>query len=82
MIAYDPRIRTLQEFTSDPDKITASRQQDQSRQQLQPHGRRGRGGVRLLRTRPADRRRIILLIGETRDMGSEAKPRETLTACS
>jgi VWFA-related protein len=35
-------------------------------------------GVRLLRTRPKDRRRIMLVIAETRDNGSEGRGRETL----
>ena len=35
-------------------------------------------GVRLLRSRPKDRRRIMLLIGETRDLGSESRTREAL----
>jgi len=35
-------------------------------------------GIHQLRSRPKDRRRVLLLIGETRDLASEAKPRETL----
>jgi hypothetical protein len=34
--------------------------------------------IRMLQHRPQNRRRIILLIGETRDIGSEARGRETL----
>jgi hypothetical protein len=36
--------------------------------------------VRLLRSRPRDRRRIILLVSETRDKSSEARAKETLIA--
>ncbi len=78
VIAYDARIRTMQEFTSDSDKIakaikgitpgsTSIRMVDAVVQ-----------GARLLRSRPRDRRRIMLLIGETRDLGSENRTREAL----
>ena len=36
--------------------------------------------VRQLRTRPKNRRRIILLVSETRDRSSEARLKETLIA--
>jgi VWFA-related protein len=35
-------------------------------------------GVRMLKSRPANRRRVMLLISETRDYGSEGKLRETV----
>jgi VWFA-related protein len=35
--------------------------------------------TRMLRNRPKDRRKVILLIAETRDKGSSLKPREALT---
>ena len=78
VIAYDSRIRTLQEFTSDPDKIT------QAVKKIYPGSTSNRmvdaveEGIHQLRSRPKDRRRVLLLIGETRDLASEAKPRETL----
>jgi VWFA-related protein len=79
VIAYDHRIRTLQEFTSDPDKIT------QAVRKITPGSSANHmidateQAIFLLRHRPANRRRIILHIGETRDVGSEARGRETLT---
>lgn len=78
VVAYDHRIRTLQEFTSDADKIT------QAVRKIQPGSSSSHmidateQGIRMLRSRPQNRRRIILLIGETRDIGSEARGRETL----
>jgi hypothetical protein len=36
--------------------------------------------VRMLRNRPTERRRVILLIGEKRDLGSESRPREVLAS--
>jgi len=80
VIAYDSRIRTLQDFTSDPDKITAAVKK------ISPYGGStanrmidaAEEATRLLKSRPGNRRRIILMIGETRDLGSEARGRETL----
>jgi VWFA-related protein len=78
VIAYDARIRTLQDFTSDPDKIT------QAVKKIQPGSEANRmidavsAGTRMLRTRPQNRRRIFLLIGETRDLASETRAREAL----
>ena len=79
VIAYDQRIRTLQEFTSDADKIT------QAVRKIAP----GSGAshmidateqaIFMLSHRAPNRRRIILHIGETRDIGSQARGRETLT---
>jgi VWFA-related protein len=80
VIAYDARIRTLQDFTSDPDKITAAVKK------ISPYGGStssrmvdaAEEATRMLKSRPQNRRRIILMIGETRDMGSEARGREVL----
>ncbi|MGD0666243.1 MAG: VWA domain-containing protein [Bryobacteraceae bacterium] len=78
VIAFDHRVRTLQEFTSDSDKIT------QAVRKIQPGSDSSHmidateQAIRMLQHRPQNRRRIILLIGETRDVGSEARGRETL----
>lgn len=78
VIAYDSRIRVLQEFTSDTGKVT------EAVKKIQPGSESNRmvdavmEGTRLLRSRPSDRRRIMLLIGETRDLGSEGRAREAL----
>jgi VWFA-related protein len=80
VLAFDHRIRTLQEFTSDADKIT------QAVRKIQPGSSANHmidateQAIHMLRNRPQNRRRIILLIGETRDVGSEARGRETLTS--
>jgi VWFA-related protein len=78
VIAYDHRVRLLQPFTSDTDDITkaikgihagstSSRLIDAVEQ-----------SVYLLRNKPKQRRRVLLVIGEGRDGGSQARPRETL----
>jgi VWFA-related protein len=78
LIAYDSRIRTLQEFTSDSEKIT------KAVKDIYPGSSANRmidavhEATRMLSHRPANRRRIILLVGETRDVSSEMRLRETL----
>jgi VWFA-related protein len=80
VIAYDSRIRPLQSFTSDSDKIA------KAIKSINPYGGSEANrlidavseGSRMLRTRPRDRRRILLLIGETRDLSSEMRLREAL----
>src|SRR5450432_3473329 len=80
LVAYDSRIRVLQPFTNDPEKIT------KAVKTLNTYGGSTSNrmvdavneGTRMLRSRPRERRRIILLIGETRDLGSETRLREAL----
>jgi len=78
VIAYDHRIRTMQEFTSDPNKVK------DAFSKITPGSQSIRlvdavvEGTRMLRSRPRNRRRIMLVIGETRDMGSENRGREAL----
>lgn len=80
VIEFDHRIQTLGDFTSDPDKLAAALKK------LKPGSRSSRlndatiESVNLLRTRPVGRRRILLLISESRDNGSEMKAREVLSA--
>lgn len=78
VIAYDSRIRTLQNFTNDPDLIT------KCVKTIYPGSQSNRlidavvEGTRMLNSRPKNRRRIMLAIGETRDLGSESRAREAL----
>jgi len=78
VVAFDSRIRTLQEFTSDANKIT------EALKKIQPGSSQNRmidaveEGIQQLRTRPLNRRRVILLVSETRDKSSEARLKETL----
>jgi VWFA-related protein len=79
VIAYDHRIRVLQDFTSDPNLVT-----EQVKKITSYSSSSSRmvdavvEGTRLLRTRPKSRRRIMLVIGETRDISSENRAREAL----
>src|SRR5579883_2867957 len=78
LIAYDSRVRKLQDFTSDADKITAALNG------IYPGGDANHmidavsEATRMLRSRPQNRQRIILLIGETRDLYSEMHLREAM----
>ena len=79
VVAFDHRFRWVQDdFTSDPGKIEAAFKK------ITPGSGSSRmidaviESVRKLRSRPGNRRRILLLISETRDKGSEGKVRDAL----
>jgi len=78
IVAFDHRIEVKQEFTSDIDKIS------QALKSIRPGSSSSRlidaftYAVRMLRRRPDSHRRIVLLISETRDNGSEGRKRDAL----
>jgi VWFA-related protein len=78
VVKFDHRIETLQEFTNDSAKV------GEALKKIKPGSTSSRmvdavmTGVRMLRSRPQNRRRILLLISETRDYGSEGRAREAL----
>ncbi len=80
VISFDSRIMTKQDFTNDPDKL------DKAIQGIHAGNTPSRmidaveTGIQKLKSRNPNRRRIILLISETRDVSSEARLRETLIA--
>jgi VWFA-related protein len=80
VIGFDHRIQTLQEFTSDPNKL------DLAFKKLKPGSSSAvlndttMHAINLLRNRPQNRRRVILLISETRDVAGSMHPREVLSA--
>jgi VWFA-related protein len=79
ILSFDHRIQLLQDFTSDATRL------QEALQKLRPGSSSSRmidatiEGTRMLTRRPKDRRRIILLITESRDIASAGKPREALT---
>jgi VWFA-related protein len=78
VVAFDARLRTIQDFTPDADKITKAVRSitaGSSRSRLVDAVEES---VHMLKTRNKDRRRLLLVIGETHDFGSEARGRETL----
>jgi len=76
---YDHRIQNLQDFTSDLGKIEEGLAKLRAAREPAAERYRGRSGAQL-DTRPASRRRVLMIVGETRDVSSQAKVRETLTA--
>jgi VWFA-related protein len=80
VLAFDSRIRQMQDFTSDPAKIT------EALKRIHPGSSQNRmidaveEAARELHSRPRNRRRVILLVSETRDKSSEARLKETLAA--
>jgi len=78
VLKFDSRVTKLQDFTNDPDKIT------KAVQNIFPGGRFAHlndavdESIRMLRSRQGNRRRILLLISETRDYGSAASARDDL----
>lgn len=78
VLAFDSRLQVLQDFTTDPDKVKAAIDKINA----------GSSGVRMidavdqavamLKKRPQNNRKIILLVSETRDEGSEGRVRESL----
>ncbi len=79
VIEFDHRIQTLSDFSSDPDKLAAALKK------LKPGSGSSRlndatiESIDLLKKRPVGRRRILLLIAESRDNGSELKARAVLS---
>lgn len=80
VIGFDSRIRLLQDWTSDADKITKSVKDIYAGSSSNRIIDAVAEATRMLRRRPPNRRRIILYIGETRDLSSENKIREALLA--
>lgn len=78
VLAFDSRLRVMQDFTSDSDKLKAAIDKinagNSSSRMIDAVDK----AVFMLRKRPSDNRKIVLLISETRDQASEGKLRETL----
>jgi len=78
LIAFDSRIRLLQDWTSDPDAITKAVRTIMAGSSSNHLIDAVSEAARMLSHRPTNRRRIILYIGETRDIASETRAREAL----
>ncbi|MBS1858935.1 MAG: VWA domain-containing protein, partial [Acidobacteria bacterium] len=80
VIGFDSRIRVLQDWTTDADKITKAVKDIYAGSNSSRMIDAIAEATRMLRRRPPHRRRIILYIGETRDVASETRLREALLA--
>jgi VWFA-related protein len=78
VIAFDHRIRTMLDFTTDSGKISAALQKITAGSSSSRLIDATTEGVRMLRRRPEERRRILLLISERRDIASSGRLREAL----
>ena len=78
VMAFDSRLRVMQDFTTDPDKIKVGIDKitagNSSSRMIDAVDR----AVYMLRNRPKDNRKIVLLVSETRDQASEGRVRESL----
>ena len=78
LVAFDHKVQTVQDFTSETQKIS------EALKNLKPGSTSHAvidaemASIRMLRNRPRDRRRVLLLVAEKRDRGSEARVREAL----
>jgi VWFA-related protein len=79
VIAFDHRIQVLTPFTSNPDEIKAAFAK--LRPGSSPHhlDDAAMEGVRMLKARGKDRKKVLILVSETRDVGSAVTPRDVLT---
>ena len=79
VIAFDHRVQVLQEFTSEKGKIDAAIKKISAYGSSQSRlNDASMTAMNMLRNRPKDRRRILLIIAETRDGSSSARPRDVL----
>jgi VWFA-related protein len=76
VLAFDHRIQTMTGFTSDPDQISSAFKNVKSGSGSSHLNDAAMNAIHLLRTRPRERRRILLLIAETHDYGSEVTQRD------
>jgi VWFA-related protein len=81
VLAYDTELRVLQDFTRDSDKITGAFEIIEGRtiksaKLIDAVAK----GVEMLQTRPENYRRVMLILGESRDRGSKMKLGQAIEA--
>ncbi|MDX2154634.1 MAG: VWA domain-containing protein [Bryobacteraceae bacterium] len=79
VVSFDHQIRVRQDFTSDADLITKAFVDIKAGSNTHAMVDAVTRAARMLRRRPDNRRKVILLISETRDGGSEGKLRDAIT---
>jgi VWFA-related protein len=80
IMTFDENVTLLQDFTGDLGRLTYSLHQVESSSGNSRLIDATLRAISLLKQRPSDRRRILLLISETRDQGSENKLRDAVAA--
>jgi VWFA-related protein len=79
ILAFDHRIQKLQDFTDNPELLVEALKKLKAGSSQSVLVDAVAEGARMLRTRPRERRRVILLISESLDKGSGGRLREALT---
>ena len=79
VLSFDHRIQTMTDFTSDPDKISEAFKKIKVGSTPNHVNDAAMQAVNMLRKRDKTHRRILLLISETRDSGSQMSVRDVLT---
>jgi VWFA-related protein len=79
IVGFDHRITVMQDFTTEGTKIAEAMKKMTPGSSNHAVIDAVNQGVRMLKNRPPDRRRVLLLIAEKRDRGSELRLREALT---
>jgi VWFA-related protein len=80
ILAFDHRVQTLADFTSEPAKIDAAFQKLRVGSYSSNLNDAANQGINMLRDRPPSRRRVLVMIAENRDKGSGVKVREVLSS--
>ncbi len=79
LLTADSEVKVAQEFTSDGDRIRNAFKRLKPAGGIDSHVLDAIGeGLRLLAAQASDRRRILLVVSESRDRGSKTKPEEVL----
>jgi len=79
VVAFDHRIRTMLDFTSDSGKVSDALKKITAGSSSSRMIDATMEAVRMLSNRPEERRRILLLISEKRDIASAGRLREAVT---
>ncbi len=79
IIGFDHRIQVMQDFTHEGTKVSEAMKKMTPGSSNHAVIDAVNQSIRLLKNRPTDRRRVLLLIAEKRDRGSELRMRECLT---
>jgi VWFA-related protein len=80
LVAFDHRIQTISGFTSDPAKITDAFKKLKPGSSTAKLNDATMEGINMLRNRPQDRKRVMLIISEDRDNGSGMHVRDVMDA--
>ncbi len=78
LLGYNEKVEVITPFTSDPDQINGAFRKLKASGSAYRLNDAVMEAVRILRTRPADRQRVLLVIGQPRDNGSATTVGEIL----